>query len=53
MFNANRIAFVGGGVMGEAMIKGLLNGGLTSADRIVVSDPWVERLDFLPRHLLC
>src|SRR5215204_4750469 len=47
MFNANRIAFVGGGVMGEAMIKGLLNGGLTSADRIVVSDPWVERLDFL------
>ncbi len=47
MFNANRIAFVGGGVMGEAMIKGLINGGLTSADRIVVSDPWVERLDFL------
>ena len=33
--------------MGEAMIKGLLNPGLTSADRIVVSDPWVERLDFL------
>jgi pyrroline-5-carboxylate reductase len=47
MFNANRIAFVGGGVMGEAMIKGLINGGLTSADRIVVSDPWVERLDYL------
>ena len=33
--------------MGEAMIKGLLNPGLTSADRVVVSDPWVERLDFL------
>ena len=34
MFNANRIAFVGGGVMGEAMIKGLINGGLTSADPV-------------------
>ena len=47
MFNLKRIAFIGGGVMGEAMIKGLLSRELTASDRIVVSDPWQERLDVL------
>lgn len=47
MFNLKRIAFIGGGVMGEAMIKGLLARELTGPDRIVVSDPWQERLDVL------
>jgi pyrroline-5-carboxylate reductase len=33
--------------MGEAMIKGLLTMGLTSADCISASDPWLERLDYI------
>lgn len=49
MFNLSRIAFIGSGVMGEAMIKGLLGIGLTTADRIVASDPWLERLDYIHR----
>ncbi len=47
MFNNTRIAFIGSGVMGEAMIKGLLNLGLTTADRIIASDPWAERLEYI------
>lgn len=47
MFNLKRISFIGGGVMGEAMIKGLLSRELTAPDRIVVSDPWQERLEYL------
>jgi pyrroline-5-carboxylate reductase len=45
MFTDSRIAFIGSGVMGEAMIKGLLSLGLTTADSIVASDPWLERLE--------
>jgi pyrroline-5-carboxylate reductase len=47
MFNLSRIAFIGSGVMGEAMIKGLLNRGLTTCDKIIASDPWQERLEFI------
>ena len=47
MLNNSRIAFIGGGVMGEAMIKGLLDLKQTTPDRIVASDPWTERLEFL------
>ena len=47
MFNSLRISFIGSGVMGEAMIKGLLNMGLTTPDRIVASDPWLERLEMI------
>jgi pyrroline-5-carboxylate reductase len=37
------IAFVGSGVMCEAMIKGLLANGLVSADKILTADPHVIR----------
>ena len=47
MLKNTKIAFVGSGVMGEAMIKGLLSQGLTTADCIVASDPWLERLDYI------
>jgi pyrroline-5-carboxylate reductase len=47
MLHARRMAFVGSGVMGEAMIKGLLTQNLTTADCIVASDPWQERLEFI------
>lgn len=47
MLHAKKMAFVGSGVMGEAMIKGLLTQNLTTPDCIVASDPWQERLDFI------
>jgi pyrroline-5-carboxylate reductase len=38
-----RIAFVGGGTMGEAIIRGLLKVGAVTPEQIIVSDPVVER----------
>ena len=40
---ASRIAFVGSGAMGEAMIKGLLARQLIAADHITASDPVAAR----------
>lgn len=42
-----KIAFIGGGVMGEAMIKGVLAKGLASPRDITVSDVIQERLSTL------
>jgi len=42
-----RIAFIGSGIMAEAMITGLLRQEVTSADWIVASGPRVERGDYL------
>jgi pyrroline-5-carboxylate reductase len=51
MFENRRIAFIGGGVMGEAMIRGLLVQKIVEPGQIIVSDPWEERLDYLKtRH---
>ncbi|HQY93024.1 pyrroline-5-carboxylate reductase [Caldilinea sp.] len=47
MLNGTKIAFIGSGVMGEAMIKGLLTQGLTTAAFLSASDPWTERLDYI------
>jgi pyrroline-5-carboxylate reductase len=43
MLKETRIAFIGSGVMAEAMIKGLVGQGLLPADRIVASGPRPER----------
>ena len=43
MLSGMKIAFVGSGAMGEAIIKGVLDAGLTTADAIVASDPVAER----------
>ena len=37
------IAFIGGGVMGEAMIQGLLNHKTVAPDGIIVSEPSDKR----------
>lgn len=42
-----KIAFIGGGVMGEAMIKGILGKGLTKPQDIIASDVNEERLSAL------
>ncbi len=44
-----RIAFVGGGRMGEAIIKGVIGSGLCGKTDISVSDTSAERLDFLKK----
>ena len=42
-----KIAFLGGGNMGEALIKGMLAAGVAQAGRILVSDVSNERLEHL------
>ncbi len=45
------IAFVGGGVMAEAMIEGLLGKGLVASDRMTVSSPRQDRrAELASRH---
>jgi pyrroline-5-carboxylate reductase len=43
MLKGRRIAFVGSGVMGEAIIKGLLTKGVVDSDDVVASDPVAQR----------
>jgi len=47
MLKDTTIAFIGGGTMGGAMIKGILAQGLTAPSQIRVSDPWPPRLEYL------
>ena len=44
-FNGETISFIGAGVMGEAMIKGLLHQQLVSPENIMAADPNQARLD--------
>ena len=46
-FNGETTAFIGAGVMGEAMIKGVLSQRLLAPENIVAADPRRERLDML------
>jgi len=43
MLNNTTLAFIGSGIMAEAMIKGILNNGLTNPGRIIASGPRPER----------
>jgi pyrroline-5-carboxylate reductase len=43
MLNEKTIAFIGSGIMAEAMIKGLLRQGLVAKDRVTASGPRPER----------
>ena len=44
---AKNIAFVGGGAMAEAIIKGILGGGLLAASDIFVGNRTQKRCDYL------
>jgi pyrroline-5-carboxylate reductase len=44
-----KIAFIGGGVMAEAMIRGILDKGMVMAQDIVVSDISIERSSHLSK----
>lgn len=46
-FNGEKTAFIGAGVMGEAMIKGLLKQNLLAPENIVAADPRGDHLEAL------
>jgi pyrroline-5-carboxylate reductase len=45
-----RIGFIGGGKMGEALINGILRAGLSTSDKIMVSDVDKKRLQILEKE---
>lgn len=47
MFADKTISFIGAGVMGEAMIRGLLSQKLIAPEQILAADPWKERIVYL------
>jgi pyrroline-5-carboxylate reductase len=47
MLHSARIAFIGGGVMGEAIIKSLLRSAILQPHQIALSEPNPERRSFL------
>ncbi|MBP9656215.1 MAG: pyrroline-5-carboxylate reductase [Candidatus Promineofilum sp.] len=47
MFHEKNVAFIGGGIMGEAMIRGLITQKIVSPDCIYAADPLPSRLDDL------
>ena len=47
MFTDQNVAFIGGGIMGEAMIRGLITRDIVAPEQIIVADPMAERLDDL------
>ena len=50
MGKIGNIAFIGGGAMGEAIIKGILQAKLAEGDEITVSDPSEQRLEYLQKQ---
>ena len=47
MFTDQTVAFIGGGIMGEAMIRGLITRDIVAPEQIIAADPMAERLDDL------
>ncbi|HEX2171657.1 MAG TPA: pyrroline-5-carboxylate reductase [Dehalococcoidia bacterium] len=45
-----KLAFIGGGAMGEAMVGGLLGNGTAAPDDIVVAEPVADRRTFLEKR---
>ncbi len=50
MFEDKTIAFIGSGVMGEAMIRGLLAQKNVLPNQILAADPWGQRREELESH---
>ena len=45
-----KIGFIGGGIMAEALISGILNSNSYQPNQISVSDPIKARIDELEKH---
>jgi pyrroline-5-carboxylate reductase len=50
MFTDKNVAFIGSGIMGEAMIRGLILQNIVSPDRIYAADPLPARLEDLGKR---
>jgi len=50
MLNGLKIAFIGAGAMGEAMVQGLLKQGMADKEHLVAADPSLERGRILREH---
>lgn len=46
---SNTIGFIGGGQMGEALIRGIIQSGLYQANEISVAEPSQERRDYMTK----
>ena len=47
---SGKLGFIGGGLMAEALVKGILEAGLVAAEHIIVADPVAERREVLQRQ---
>lgn len=47
MENIESIGLLGGGQMGEALVRGVIESGLVSADAVMVAEPFAERRSYL------
>ncbi len=47
MNNIESIGLIGGGQMGEALVRGLLQSGLIQPEKVTVAEPFAERQDYL------
>jgi len=47
LLSEKRVAFIGCGNMGSALISGTIRGGLVTRDKVLVTDVRPERLDFI------
>ena len=41
------LGFIGGGQMAEALVKGIIAGGLVKPDSVTVSEPWEQRREHI------
>lgn len=48
--NIKKLAFIGGGAMAEAIIKGIVNNGVIAAQSIYVGNPTQSRCDYLQKE---
>lgn len=51
MLNTKKVGFIGGGVMAEAIIKGLINTKLVESNNITISDVSAARLKYMASKL--
>ena len=47
-----RIAFIGGGMMAEAILKGMLHKEIAEPEMIIISDPSAGRREYLAKKLI-
>ncbi len=47
MGDMESIGLVGGGQMGEALVRGIIESGLFTADKIMIAEPFAERRQYL------